>query len=363
MSRRVERHDSRAAVAVVFVLVAAIIYIYVNVLGGQVLTRPKHVAVELAETGGLFTGSAVSYRGVRVGAVDDIRLSGDGAVADVRLNPDAEVPADSMAVVRSLSPAGEQYLDFQPDQPDGPYLADGSRIAATSTSTPSSVAQTLKSVDRLMSQIDEKSLRTILHETNAAFASPEDLGRVVKASADLVDVLDEVWPETDRLLTNSEVVLRSGVASSKDFRDFAQSSRDVAKWLKDFDPVLRHTVDVAPDQLVVMRRFVNQLVRIVPPMLQDYVRLTGILASHDPHARQLLKEFPIGFEALTSVFDNGRLRANMLLSRNGVCSYGLTDTNPQLGPDHRRPFDHDLQCPRSFPLQQRGSAWRPGPTR
>jgi hypothetical protein len=51
----------------------------------------------------------------------------------------------------------------------------------------------------------------------------------------------------------------------------------------------------------------------------------------------------------------------MELDLNQVCSYGVHDTNPELGSEHRQPFDHDLSCPRSFPLQQRGSAWRPGP--
>lgn len=47
------------------------------------------VRVHLARTGGLFTHSDVTYRGVSVGRVGDIGLTADGVVAELRIKKSA----------------------------------------------------------------------------------------------------------------------------------------------------------------------------------------------------------------------------------------------------------------------------------
>lgn len=361
MSRAVESKHRVSAVALVVVLALAIGYLYSAVLGGSVFAQPKRITVDLAETGGLYTGSGVSYRGVRVGAVRALDLTGDHVTARIDLNPDAEVPSDAAAAVRRLSPAGEQYIDLQPTRASGPYLATGDRIAQARTSVPASVAETLIGIDDLLTQVDDKALHTVLVELHAAFASPDDLGRVVNASMDLVQTLDAVWPDMLRLLRNSKVVLSSVEEQADDLKKFARDFRAVADWLDDFDPTLRKGLKSFPSQTRDLQNFTDFVIAKIPSLLRDFDRLTLVFAMHDPHLRELLKQFPLGFAGLTPSFVGGRLKTNMMLDFNDVCSYGIEDTNPELGIDHRKPFDHDLSCPRSFPLQQRGSAWRPGP--
>jgi virulence factor Mce-like protein len=361
MSRAVQQKHRVGAVALAAVLALAVVYLYAAVLGGSVFSEPKRVTLELAESGGLYAGSGVSYRGVRVGAVRSVELSGDHVTAHVELKPDAEVPSDAAAVVRRLSPAGEQYVDLQPTRAAGPYLATGDRIALARTTVPASVAETLIGIDDLMAQVDDKALHSILIELHAAFARPDDVGRVVTASMDLVQTLDEVWPEMIRLLHNSRVVLRSYEKQADDLEKFAHDFRKVATWLDDFNPTLRKGLKTVPAQTAELQSFSEYVIEKFPPLLREFDRLTAVFASHDPHLRELLKQFPLGFAGLTPSFLGGRLKTNMLVDMNQVCSYGIVDTNPELGSSHRQPFDHDLSCPRSFPLQQRGSAWRPGP--
>ena len=363
MSRAVAQKHRVSAVALVVVLALTIAYLYAAVLGGSVFAQPKRVTIDLAETGGLYSGSGVSYRGVRVGAVRALDLTGDHVTASIDLNPDAEVPADAAAIVRRLSPAGEQYVDLQPTRDGGPYLADGDRIAQARTRVPTSVAETLIGIDDLMTQVDDKALHTILIELHAAFARPDDLGRVVNASMDLVQTLDAVWPDMLRLLKNSKVVLASYEEQEGDLKKFARDFRKVANWLDDFDPTLRKGLKSFPGQTKQLQSFTDYVIAKIPPLLTEFDRLTLVFATHDPHLRELLKQFPLGFAGLTPSFVGGRLKTNLELDFNQVCSYGVTDTNPELGIEHRQPFDHDLSCPRSFPLQQRGSAWRPGPVR
>lgn len=362
MSRAVERKHRVSAIALVVVLAVTIAYLYSAVLGGSVFSKPKRVTVELAETGGLYAGSGVSYRGVRVGAVKSLSLEGDHVTAWLDLKPDAEVPSDAAAVVRRLSPAGEQYVDLQPTRADGPYLANGDRIALARTTVPVSVAETLVGIDDLLTQVDDKALHTILIELHAAFAQPDDLGRVITGSMDLVQTLNAVWPEMLRLLKNSRIVLASYEDQADDLKKFATDFRKVANWLDDFNPTLRKGLKKFPSQTSELQSFSDFVIAKFPPLLREFDRLTAVFATHDPHLRELLKQFPLGFAGLTPSFKGGRLKTNMELDVNQVCSYGVTDTNPELGREHRKPFDHDLSCPRSFPLQQRGSAWRPGPS-
>ena len=50
------------------------------------------VSADLAQSGGIFVGAEVTYRGVTVGKVEGMRLSGDGVVVDARLDRGTEVP-------------------------------------------------------------------------------------------------------------------------------------------------------------------------------------------------------------------------------------------------------------------------------
>ncbi|WP_039947076.1 MlaD family protein, partial [Streptomyces sp. NRRL S-118] len=79
------------------------------------------VRVRLDATGGLFTHSDVTYRGVSVGRVGPIHLTDDGVEAELRIDESAPpIPADLEAVVASLSAVGEQYIDLRPAGSDGP---------------------------------------------------------------------------------------------------------------------------------------------------------------------------------------------------------------------------------------------------
>lgn len=361
MRRHMPLKHKVGALALAMVMVLIVAYIYSAVLGGSIAARPAHVTVSLSETGGLYEGSGVTYRGVRVGSVASIDLDGDHVKADVSLNPGSKVPADTKAVVRTLSPAGEQFLDLQPVRDGAPYLADGDRISASNTSTPTSVAETLAAVDSLMAQIDVKDLRTVTDELSAAFADPDDLGRVIDSGSELLDTLDAVWPETLRTLQNGRTVLRTGIDTADDFRSFASSARSLAAWLDSYDPRLRQHLAATPAQLTELQHFADAMVEALPPLLRDFSAFTGIFAAYDPHVREMLVQFPKGLDSLVGAFAGGRMQTNMLIALGTLCSYDVEDSNPQS--TVRQPLDADRSCPASFSGQQRGSAHVPGPVR
>ena len=123
--------------------------------------------------------------------------------------------------MRSLSPVGEQYLDFQPDSADGPFLESGDTIPAASTDLPESLSETVVAVNDVLRQIDDKKLRIVLGELSTAMAGTgDDIGRILDQGTDLLATLDAVWPETDRVITTpapssgSSATTRATCASS-----------------------------------------------------------------------------------------------------------------------------------------------------
>ena len=89
------------------------------------------VVAHFHDSGGMYAGGLVSYRGVRVGQVQKLVLTHDGvdAYLDIDNGWDDKIPADTLAVVGNRSAVGEQYVDLQPQTDNGPYLHDGSQIA------------------------------------------------------------------------------------------------------------------------------------------------------------------------------------------------------------------------------------------
>ncbi|MBC7306087.1 MAG: MCE family protein, partial [Dietzia sp.] len=88
------------AFLVIAVLVLGFVGIRYADLGRHVgISGHYTVRVELPTTGGLFTHSDVTYRGVSVGRVGPIDLTEDGVVAELRIKKSApRIPADTQAV-------------------------------------------------------------------------------------------------------------------------------------------------------------------------------------------------------------------------------------------------------------------------
>src|SRR6478735_5031449 len=72
------------------------------------------VTLELPASGGLYRFSNVTYRGFQIGKVTAVDPSIDGARATLSLQTSPRIPTDLQAQVRSISAAGEQYVDLRP---------------------------------------------------------------------------------------------------------------------------------------------------------------------------------------------------------------------------------------------------------
>ncbi|MFA6300142.1 MAG: MlaD family protein, partial [Nocardioides sp.] len=123
------------------------------------------VVAHFPESGGIFAGGEVSYRGVQVGRVDKLVLTDSGV--DVYLdieNGYDEIPTETLAVVGNRSAVGEQYVELQPKVDGGPYLSNDSEIDEEDTRTPIATETLLTNLSNTVSSVDQDALRTTVEE-------------------------------------------------------------------------------------------------------------------------------------------------------------------------------------------------------
>ena len=174
------------------------------------------VAAEFTDSGGIFVNAEVTYRGVAVGRVSDMRLTEDGVEVELTIDRDApEIPADAAAAVANRSAVGEQYVDLRPVSADAPYLGDGSVIPVDRTSIPIPVEQLLQDVDSLVGSLDLDDLRTVVDELGVAFdGSGDDLARLIDNGNLLLTRAEESLPQTLQLITDGQTVLQTQADSA-----------------------------------------------------------------------------------------------------------------------------------------------------
>jgi phospholipid/cholesterol/gamma-HCH transport system substrate-binding protein len=207
------------------------------------------VRLELGESGGIFTNAEVTYRGVTVGRVGDMRLTGGGIEADLKIDESApHIPAAVRAVVANRSAVGEQYVDLRPKSAGQPYLAAGSHIKRADTRLPLPVTTVLTSVDGLAASVPKDSLRTVVDELDRALAGQgPNLQILLDTGGDLTRAASDNLGTTTQLLDNGQVVLRTQQESSDALRSFSRDLDLLATRLDSSDPDLRRLILAAPE--------------------------------------------------------------------------------------------------------------------
>ena len=104
------RHSVKVRIAAFLTLSAVgIVYIAGSYLGfvDRILGRGITVQATLPDSGGLFEGSEVTYRGVKIGEVAAMEPTREGVRLDLALEDGTRLPVDSPMYVHNLSAVGE----------------------------------------------------------------------------------------------------------------------------------------------------------------------------------------------------------------------------------------------------------------
>src|SRR5699024_5570813 len=132
---------------IAFVVVALVgtSYLGVKYVGFNVTDSGYTVTATLPKAGGLFVHSEVTYRGVAVGEVTDLRPTSSGMEATLHISGDApDIPRSSTVSVTNRSAIGEQYLNLRAPSDAGPALQPGDTIDGSSQSLPPSIDTLLR---------------------------------------------------------------------------------------------------------------------------------------------------------------------------------------------------------------------------
>ena len=210
--------------------------------------RGYAISVQLADSGGIFTGAEVTYRGVTIGRVGPLSLTKDGVQVELDIDSDnTQVPANSEAVVADRSAVGEQYVDLRPNTDNGPYLAAGAVIPQARTATPPPVQDLLTNLDNLASSVPTNSLRTVVDELDTAFqGTGPNLQTLLDTTSSFTNAASQHLPQTTKLLADGTTVLQTQLNSSKDITSFSTSLRQLAAQLKSSDGDVRSVIANAP---------------------------------------------------------------------------------------------------------------------
>ncbi len=282
---------------IAFLVLSAVGVVYVagSFLGlvDRVLGRGFTIHATLPTSGGLFEGSEVTYRGVKVGKVSKMDVTEHGLRVDLALRQDTKIPMDSKVYVHNLSAVGEQYLDFEPPDDKGPYAGPGDTIKGGDDSLPMSEEKLLTQMDAMVSSVDGNELATVVSELGQMFrGTANPLQRMVDNGTRFVDEADANKERTIALLDTGHTVLRTQAKHEQDIRVFARGLADLSGTLKASDKNLRTILQGGPGTVAEVNSLLKGLEPTLPVFLANLLTVNQVLTTNIPGLEQTLVTFP-----------------------------------------------------------------------
>ena len=236
---------------IVFAVIGVLAIVYVGAkyarLDKLVGLSTYDVTLHMDDASGVFTNAQVTYRGVPVGLVGDMEMVPSGGV-DVTLLLDSggpDVPDSAVAVLANRSAIGEQFIDLQPKNDQGPFLKKGSRIKGAEV--PPKLQDVIADTITLTKTVPVEQLSKVINELGQAFnGKGDDLTRLVasldKISKDGVENIDSIVG----LIKSSNVVLGTQAEQSDEILAWSKNLDLVAAQLTASDPDIRRILATVP---------------------------------------------------------------------------------------------------------------------
>jgi phospholipid/cholesterol/gamma-HCH transport system substrate-binding protein len=336
-------------------------------LAGDLLGRGYTVTADFAQSGGIFTGAEVTYRGVPVGRVGDLRLNGSGVTVALDIEDGApKIPADTLAVVADRSAVGEQYVDLQPRTSGGPYLRDGSPIPRSRTRVPLPVTDLVLSLDRLVNSVGKDDLRTTVDELGKAFAGTgPNLSRLVDSGNQLVESASDSLPQTVSLIEDSRKALKTQADKGSDITSFSRDLAALTAQLKSSDGDLRRVIGNAVPAAQQVDSLLRSTRPTLPVLLGNLISGGQVTVARLPGVEQALVTFPVNVAgSYTVVPGDGTFHFGLTVNADDPppCTEGYGTAWRDPSDTGTRPANTAARCtaPRGDRTSVRGAQNAPG---
>jgi phospholipid/cholesterol/gamma-HCH transport system substrate-binding protein len=325
-------------------------------------SRGYEVTAQFADSGGIFVNAEVTYRGVAIGRVTELRLS-DGGI-DVVLDIDDNappIPADTKAVVANRSAIGEQYVDLVPDRSGEPHLAEGSVIPRSRTSIPAGPETLLSNLDNLVASVPTDSLRTVVDELDKAFRGTGPALQVLLDSAgSLTETARRHLPQTVSLLSHGRVVLQTQASQSQQIIDYSRNLHLLAEQLKTSDPDLRTLIGTLPQVSIQVTEILRDAGQNLGIIMANLLTTAQITNTRIDGIEQLLVAYPMITATAPGANPDGTGHLGLVLTFNDPfsCTRGYETTRQRPASDTRDiPPNQNAYCaePPGSPIGVRGS--------
>lgn len=351
-----------------FVVLSAvgIVYIAATYLGlvDKVLGRGITVHATLPSSGGLFEGSEVTYRGVKVGKVADMKATDDGVRLELSLEEGTKIPLGSPMYVHNLSAVGEQYLDFEPTDEKAPYAGEGDTFTGTAKSLPVGEDELLVELNDFVQSVDKENLGVVIGELGTLF---RDTGRPLQKLLDngvlFIDEASKNQDATVRLLQNSLTVLRTQRDQGENIKGFSRNLAQLTGSLAARDKELRTVLQGTPGAVRQVQGLLEELEPTLPVLLGNLVTVDQVIVNHLGGVEQLLVSFPRAVAAgFTGTPGDGWGHVNLQFAQDpGPCKgVGYKPVSEwRRGDDLTDSPIYPAKCLAGAPFNQRGSKYSP----
>lgn len=293
------------------------------------------VELVLPSGGGLYEKSNVTYRGVQVGVVNDLRVKGDSVVVTMYLDDSIDIPkADLVAEVHSRSAIGEQYVELLPQTDSGPYLQDGDTIV--SKSVPTSTNELVSTLDTALQDVPRGDLQTLIDESGDAFRnSGNDIQQILDGMNKFLDEGQKNLAPTLNLIDNAGPLLDTQVASAGSIRAWTGYLESITTSVAANDAGLRGLlVNGAPAGNEAADLF-RRISPTLPTTLGNLNSVADVLRIYNMSLEQILVIYPRMAAAIQSVIEGsepgmGNLDFNLGVNAPPPCITGF------IPPEQRR---------------------------
>lgn len=294
-----------------------VIFAIVTVLGGAfvggryaqvdrlVVDRSFPVTAQFKDSGGIFAGAQVTYRGIPVGKVGKLRFKEQGVQATLNIENSApKIPADVLAVVANKSAIGEQFVDLQPRSNNAPYLNSRSAISLQNTRIPIDTTTLLVDVDKLVSSVNTDSLRTVVEELGQGFeGTGQDLSTILDTSSEFIQAADDNIDVTRALINDSSSVLQTQIDKQGQLGTFSKNLALLSDSLVNADPDLRRLLEKGSVSARTLRQVVNENSVDLGNAVRDLVTANKPLSANILGLQATFILYPYLLEGSFSVLD------------------------------------------------------------
>lgn len=334
-------HRRRAwlsGLALVLTLAVGVTYLALGALRINPLESTYRVTIRLPDSGGLLANQDVSVRGIRVGRIQSLRPTPTGVEVVANIKANTKIPAASPVRVSGLSPAGEQYIDFEPASDAGPFLSNGSVIGPQHTATPIPLSQVLADADGLLAQTDPKKLEIVKRELSLSKEGPQKLTDIIDGATFLLSTIDPVLPQTVSMLKTSRVVLTTLSDKNAGLGATSRNVGDLMTGVNKMDRGYRKFVDQTPHALSTVDNLFDDNSDTMVGLLANLVTTARIIYVRIPALNAVFPDYRGStLEALMTTMHDHGLWATADIYPRYTCDYG-TPRRPSSSADYPEPF-------------------------